>query len=69
MDPNNINLDDNFDEDDLNTVILTKLLAWNTKVKKRKELKTELNEELMPFAWHPNRWWDWCVSEDHKWAI
>ena len=17
----------------------------------------------MPVAWHPNRWWDWCVSE------
>ena len=18
----------------------------------------------MPVAWHPNRWWDWCMSED-----
>ena len=20
----------------------------------------------MPVAWHPKRWWDWCVSEDEK---
>ena len=20
----------------------------------------------MPVAWHSNRWWDWCVSEDQK---
>ena len=20
----------------------------------------------MPAAWHPNRWWDWCVSENEK---
>ena len=20
----------------------------------------------MPVAWHPNRWWDSCVSEDEK---
>ena len=20
----------------------------------------------MPVTWHPNRWWDWCVSEDEK---
>ena len=18
------------------------------------------------FAWHPSRWWDWCMSEDEK---
>ena len=36
------------------------------KFEKRKELKKELSEELMPVAWHPNRWWDWCVSEDEK---
>ena len=36
------------------------------KFKKCKALKKELNEELMPAAWHPNRWWDWCVPEDEK---
>ena len=20
----------------------------------------------MPLVWHPNRWWDWSVSEDEK---
>ena len=20
----------------------------------------------MSVAWHQNRWWDWCVSEDEK---
>ena len=20
----------------------------------------------MPIAWHPSRWWDWCVPEDEK---
>ena len=20
----------------------------------------------MPAAWHLNRWWDWCMSEDEK---
>ena len=20
----------------------------------------------MPVAWHPNRWWDWCVPEDEE---
>ena len=20
----------------------------------------------MSVAWHPNRWWDWCVSQDEK---
>ena len=20
----------------------------------------------MPVAWHSDRWWDWCMSEDEK---
>ena len=28
----------------------------HTKFKKRKELKKDLSEELMPVGWHPNRW-------------
>ena len=20
----------------------------------------------MPVAWHPDRWWNWCVPEDEK---
>ena len=33
---------------------------------KPKELKKELNEELMPVVWHPDRRWDWCMPEDEK---
>ena len=64
---NCINLDNNdFDEDDSVTIIHVRLLAWHTKFEKNKAIKKELNEELMPVAWHPNRWWDWCVLEDEK---
>ena len=35
-------------------------------MKKRKKLKKELSEELRPVAWHPSKWWDWCMSEDEK---
>ena len=31
---------------------------------KRKELKKELNEELMPKAWHPKKWWNFCMLKD-----
>ena len=55
IDLNNINLYNNFDEDDPDTIILIRLLAWHIKFEKRKELKKELNEELMPVAWHPYR--------------
>ena len=62
IDLNCINLDDNnFDEVDSDTIIHVKLLAWPTKFEKRKALKKELNEELMPVAWHPNRCRDWCM--------
>ena len=65
-DLNNISLDDNFDGEDPNIIILIRLLAWHTNSEKRKELTKELNEELMLVAWDPKRWCDWCVSEDQK---
>ena len=37
IDLNNINLHDNFDEDDADTIILIRLLAWYIKFEKRKE--------------------------------
>ena len=40
------------------TVVHVRLLPWHTKFEKRKLLKKELNEELIPVAWDPNRWWD-----------
>ena len=53
IDFDNINLDNNFDEDDPGTIIDVKLLDWYIKFE-------------MSVAWHPNRWWDLCVSEDEK---
>ena len=38
-DLNNINFDNNFDEDDPDTIILTRLLTWHIKFEKRKVLK------------------------------
>ena len=35
---NNINLDNNFDEDDPDTIILIRRLAWDSKFKKRRAL-------------------------------
>ena len=61
IDLNNINLDDKFDGDDPDTIILIRILAWHIKFRKRKELKEELSEELMHAAWNPNRWRDWCM--------
>ena len=28
--------------------------------------KASIKKELLPIAWHPLRWWDWCVPEDEK---
>ena len=64
IDLNNINLDNNFNEDAPDTIILIRLLACHIKFKKHKELKKKISKELMPIAWHPKRWRDWCLSED-----
>ena len=36
-------------------------------LKKEKKLKKKKkSEELMPIAWHPERWWNFCMSGDEK---
>ena len=49
-------------------LFLSDLLLGIVNLKKWKALKKELKkiEELMPLAWHPNRWWNFCMSEDEK---
>ena len=66
IDLNNISLNDKFDEDDPDTIILMRLFVWHIKFIKYKALKKELNEELMHVAWDPDKWWNWCISEDEK---
>ena len=39
IDLNNIDLDNKFDEDDPNTIMIIKLLAWHIKFEKHKNLK------------------------------
>ena len=33
---------------------------------KHKAQKAQIKKELMRVAWHPSKWWDWCVHEDEK---
>ena len=42
------------------------IIKWYNGHKKQKAQKAKLKRELMPIAWHPSRWWDWCVPEDEK---
>ena len=41
-------------------------IRWRNVYQKRKAKKASIKEELMPIAWHPSRYWDWCMSEDEK---
>ena len=47
---NNFNLDNNFDEDDPDTIFLSDFSLGILYLKKTKHIKNELNEELMPVA-------------------
>ena len=50
IDLSNINLDNNIVEDDPDTIILIRLLAWLIKFEKRKELKKNFTGESIPEA-------------------
>ena len=52
--------DDDYHYNDDETV------EWYDDYKKPKAQKAQIKEELMPIAWHPSRWWDWCVPEEDK---
>ena len=42
------------------------IIKWHNGYQKRKVQKEQIKEELMPIAWLPSRWWDWCLHEDEK---
>ena len=48
IDLNKISLDDNFDEDDPDTIVFVRLLTWHIKFEKSKALKKDLNKNLIP---------------------
>ena len=41
-------------------------IKWYDGYKKRKAQKISIKEVLMSIAWHPSRYWHWCMSEDEK---
>ena len=44
------------------------VIKWHNKEshQKRKAQKPQIKKELMHIAWHPSRWWDWCVRRREK---
>ena len=42
------------------------LIKWYKGHQKRMPQKASIKEEFLPIAWHPSRWWDWCIPEDEK---
>ena len=56
---NNISLDDdNFDDDDPETIIHVRLIAWCNRYEQRKACKKWISKELFSVACHPTGWWD-----------
>ena len=43
-----------------------RLDQWHDGYIRCKAQKAQIKKELMPIAWHPLRYWDWCMSEDEK---
>ena len=39
---------------------------WFNGYKERQAQKAQIKEELMPIAWHPDRYIDWCFDEEEK---
>ena len=62
----NINVDVNFEDDDSETIIYVRLMAWCNRLKQHKAFKKDIRNEIMHVAWHPKTWWDWCLIEDKK---
>ena len=48
------------------SIIHVRLMVWHNRCKQCKAFKKQLNRELTPVAWHPTRWWVWCLQEDEK---
>ena len=63
----NINLNDaRQGKDDPDVIIIIRLLSQHIKFERLKALKKELNEETMPVAQRPKRWFNFCMSEDEE---
>ena len=40
------------------------IIKWGNGHQKGKAQKVKIKELLL--AWHPSRWWNWCVPKDEK---
>ena len=60
LDKINLNNNNNSYEDDPDTIIHIRLLAWHRTLENTKHLKK--SKKLMPVAWHPKKWWNFCMS-------
>ena len=47
-------------------IMMMKYLSDTKTIKNVRPKKQKIKEELLPIAWHPSRWWDWCVPNDGK---
>ena len=56
----------NLDDGDPETIIHVRPLAGCERYKQCKACKKEKSKELMPLAWYPRWWWDWCIPEDER---
>ena len=43
-----------------------KFIKWYKGYQKCKAQKAKIKEDLLPIAWHPSRWRNWCVPQDEK---
>ena len=43
-----------------------RLIKWYNGYQKRQVQKAQIKKELIPIAWHPSRYWGWCISEAKK---
>ena len=48
------------------TTMIVRLLSGIKVIKNGGPKKAPIEKELLPIAWHPLRYWDWCMSEDEK---
>ena len=56
-------IDDDDDDDDDDE---GKFFKWYDGYRAWKAQKASIKEELLPIAWQPSRYWDWCMSEVEK---
>ena len=52
--------------DDHDRVDDDEIIEWYNDYKKLRAQKAQIKKELMVTAWHPLRWWDWCVPGDES---